>query len=187
MHKTWFFTHAQHRNSRIDSNQAIFCTWLLWETSTDFKHRQNRFRGFGEMGIQNLGSPIDQWLRLSMESMCKFVHNVAGSLPFNILKSNCIAVCFKRHLLEVRVRNFNFWTIWQKLASHGISQNRAPWTDLNQIFRFGRHMDGNDETDIRFAVARRTCYGNQLILGAVCRRGNWPYSLFALAFHNELQ
>ena len=31
------------------------------------------------------------------------------------------------------------------------------------------------------------CYGNQLIVGAVCRRLNWPCLLFALVFHNELQ
>jgi len=31
------------------------------------------------------------------------------------------------------------------------------------------------------------CYGNKLILGAVCKGQNIPPLLFALAFHEELQ
>jgi len=60
------------------------------------------------------------------------------------------------------------------------------WTDLHQRFSFGRRMYGDYKTYISFAKSKGRCYANQLILGAFCRRQNWPSSLFALAFRNGM-
>ena len=70
----------------------------------------------------------------------------------------------------------NFAAMRQK-SVYNTKHLRISWTDLYLLYRFDRHMGGNDYLDIHLAV-------DQLNLGAVCRRRQeWPL-LFALAFDN---
>jgi len=46
---------------------------------------------------------------------------------------------------------------------------------------------GDDETDIRFAVAQGTLQLWPINFGAFCSRRNWTHSLVALVFQNGMQ
>jgi len=82
------------------------------------------------------------------------------------------------------VKMTTFAAIGQKSAYHA-KYLRTSWTDLYQLYWFGKHMCGNDYPDIRLAVAQRTLlYGNQLNLGAVCRLCHKRPLLCALTFDN---
>jgi len=78
-----------------------------------------------------------------------------------------------------------FETILQKLAYLTVYLNNY-WTDLHQHFSFGRGMYVDYKTGISFTLLQGRCYGNQLILGDICRCQNWQSSLIALVNWKEM-
>ena len=83
------------------------------------------------------------------------------------------------------LKKTTFAAIRQKSA-YQAKYLRISWTDLYQIYRFGRHMSGLIILTFAWHLSKGHCYGNQLNLGEVCWRWQeWPL-LFALAFDNRL-
>jgi len=75
--------------------------------------------------------------------------------------------------------------ILQNLAYHA-KYLRMSWTYLDLLYRIGKRITGDDFTNIRLAVAKGCCYGNQLNMRDVRkRRLEWPL-FFASAFENGL-
>ena len=80
-----------------------------------------------------------------------------------------------------------FAAIRQKMAYH-VKYLTKSWTYLDLLYRFGKRIGGDDNPDIRLAVAQAVvgCYGNQLNLEDVCRHRQKRPLLFASAFDNGL-
>jgi len=54
------------------------------------------------------------------------------------------------------------------------------WTDLHQIFIYGRHMGGDDCLKFVWPSLKRRCYGNQLIFWDSKKMTHPPSFLFFL-------
>jgi len=98
---------------------------------------------------------------VSVLNVAKIVHNVVKFILFNLLKS--------------------------KLRYCNPFRTDCTWPIFINFQRWYRHLGGMPKLTFVLGSPKGCCYDNQLILWAVCRRWNWQPSLFALAFHNEVQ
>jgi len=119
---------------------------------------------------------------VAFENGLQYRYSDSKIFSCNILATFCVNIM---KIITVtpeitRVTNAPFWMRRQKSA-YLTEYLTKYWTDLHQRFSVGRRMYGDYKTYIKFAGR---CCGNQLILGAFCRRQNWPSSLFALTFQN---
>jgi len=106
----------------------------------------------------------------------------------NISTSCTILVTFSPETSEFTLLKMApFVAIWQKSAYHA-KYLRMFWTYLDVLYSFGRRISGDDFPSIRLAVAKGSCYGNQLNrpMEDVRKRHMGPPLLFASAFDNWL-
>jgi len=71
-------------------------------------------------------------------------------------KLNTVSVAFRPETSEFTLLPIApFTVIGQKLTYHA-KYLRISWIYLDLLYRFGRHISGNNFTSIRLAVAQRT-------------------------------